>query len=135
LKRNVDALIAFFDSRQNAPHEIGRENNDCAGYALAAVEAQTGVKVAPNLKWSTTRGIAGLIKRYGSLEAAFDAHFDRIAPAQAMRGDIGGVPDEQFGIHPMIVEGMTLVGPGDQGNRRLKRAAMTVAWSAIPKAS
>jgi hypothetical protein len=34
-----------------------------------------------------------------------------------MRGDIGGVLTPQFGIHPMIVEGLTLVGPGDRGNR------------------
>jgi hypothetical protein len=34
-----------------------------------------------------------VIKRFGSLEAAFDAHFERIPPAQAMRGDIAGVPD------------------------------------------
>lgn len=134
MKRDIEALIAFIGSRQNVPHEIGRENNDCVGYVLAAAEAQTGQKPAPKLKWSSTKGIAALIKRFGSLEAAFDAHFDRIAPARAMRGDIGGVADEQFGIHPMIVEGMTLVGPGDRGNKRVKRAAMIAAWSAIPKA-
>jgi hypothetical protein len=29
----------------------------------------------------------------------------------------------------MIVEGETLVGPSEKGNRRLKRRAMTMAWS------
>jgi hypothetical protein len=46
-----------------------------------------------------------------------------------MRGDIAGVPDADLGIHPMIVEGDMLVGPGDKGLRRLPRRAMTIAWS------
>jgi hypothetical protein len=129
MARDILALIAFVDSRQRTPHAIGREANDCVGFCLAAVEAQTGVKVAPTIRWSTAKGIAALLKRYGSLEAAFDAHFKRIPPAFANRGDIAGVPDEQFGIHPMIVEGATLVGPAENGSRRMKRSAMTAAWS------
>jgi hypothetical protein len=49
---------------------------------LAAVEAQTGIAVAPELTWSTKREALRVIKRFGSLEAAFDAHFERIAPAR-----------------------------------------------------
>lgn len=130
MKRNVAALIDFLDSRHGKPHQLGRERNDCAAFCLDAVEAQTGVRVAPKLKWVTLRGVVAIIKRYGSLEAAFDAHFERIEPALAKRGDIGAVPDKDFGIHPMIVEGPTLVGPGDKGNRRVKRSAMVTAWSA-----
>jgi hypothetical protein len=134
LARDFAALHAFIDSRHQAPHAIGRSANDCVAFMLGEVEAQTGKRVAARLKWSSLADAAKIIKRYGSLEKALDAHFERIPPAHAMRGDIGGVPDEDFGIHPMIVEGLDLVGPGDDGNRRMKRAAMTCAWSAaIPK--
>jgi hypothetical protein len=131
LTRDIPALIAFVESRHAIPHAWGRENNDCAGYALAAVEAETGVRVARALKWRDRASALRVIARFGSLEAAFDAHFERVAPALAKRGDIAGIPDEEFGIHPMIVEGTTLVGPGEQGNRRQPRAAMTLAWSAV----
>lgn len=131
MTRDLAALIAFLDSRHAVPHAWGRRANDCAGFALAAVEAQTGVDPAPGVTWSSRAGALRIIRRFGSLEAAFDAHFERIAPAMAMRGDIAAVPDEQFGIHPMIVEGVQLVAPGDFGNRRAPRSAMVCAWSAL----
>jgi hypothetical protein len=129
--RDVAALVAFIESRHHKPHAIGCQANECIAFMLGAVEAQTGKKVAARLKWGSLPEAARIIKRYGSLERAIDAFFERIPPAHAMRGDIGGVPDEGFGIHPMIVEGLDLVGPGDDGNRRVKRSAMTVAWSAV----
>jgi hypothetical protein len=131
IARDVDALIAFLDSRHRRRHRYGRRANDCVGFALAAVEAQTGVVVAPQLTWSTRAEARRVLAPFGSVEAAFDAFFERIAPGQAMRGDIAGVPYPDFGIHPMIVEGVTLVGPGEHGNHRLKREAMTCAWSAV----
>ena len=127
--RDISALIEFIDGRHCMRHEIGREANDCVSFALGAVEAQTGKRVAPKLKWKTLAGAARIIARYGSLESAFDAHFKRVPPSLAKRGDIAGVPDDDFGIHPMIVEGGTLVGPGENGNKRIPRRAMTVAWS------
>lgn len=130
-KWDVTALHAFVDSRQAVPHAWGREANDCVGFALASVEALTGARIAPEVTWSDRDEALRTIARFGSIEAAFDAHFERVAPALAMRGDIGGVIDAEFGIHPMIVEGSTLVGPGDAGNRRLSRKAMTIAWSAV----
>jgi hypothetical protein len=133
VKRNFSALVAFINSRQNTPHEWGRKANDCAGFALDAVKAMTGKGRAASLKWSSRAAGLRVIKRFGSLEAAFDHYFVRIPPSLAHRGDIGGVPDETFGIHPMIVEGTKLVGPGDNGNRRQPRAAMTVAWSATER--
>ena len=129
--RDVAALHAFIDGRRAVPHAWGREANDCVGFVLAAVEAQTGIVVAPEATWADRAEALATIARYGSLEAAFDAHFERVPPALAMRGDIAGVADEAFGLHPMIVEGATLVGPGERGNRRVPRKAMTAAWSAI----
>lgn len=127
--RDIPALLAFINGRQNTPHEVGREANDCVSFALGAVEAQTGKKVARQLKWKSMVAAGRIIARYGSLENAFDAFFERVPPSLAKRGDIGGVRDDDFGIHPMIVEGEKLVGPGDKGNKRLPRRAMVVAWS------
>jgi hypothetical protein len=70
------------------------------------------------------------LKKLGGVEKAFDRHFDRVPIAFAKRGDIAGVQDEELGIHPMIVEGDRLVAPGEKGNRRLPRSAMTIAWDA-----
>lgn len=128
--RDALALTRFIDSRHSAPHEWGREANDCCSFPLAAVEAQTGVRVAPKLKWKDRRSALRVIRRFGSIEAAFDAYFERVAPAFAKRGDIAGVPDETFGIHTMLIEGDMLVTPGDHGNRRCKRSAMICAWDA-----
>lgn len=129
-RRDLAALHAFIDGRQVLPHAWGRDANDCVGFVLAAVEAMTGIRVAPTAKWTDRDGALRKIARYGSIEKRLDRHFKRIPPALAMRGDIAGVADAEFGIHPMIVEGTTLVGPGERGNRRLPRAAMMVAWSA-----
>lgn len=131
MTRNIAALLAFIDARQNRPHAWGNDANDCVAFALGAVEAQTGERRAAQLQWKTRADAVRVIRRFGSLEAAFDAHFQRISPAMALRGDIAGVPDGAFGIHPMIVEGELLVSPGDKGNRRAPRRAMTCAWSAV----
>lgn len=129
MKRDLTALIAFIDSRQNRPHEFGRDANDCVSFVLGAVEAQTGTDPVPKPKWKSPATALRALRKYGSLEAAFDAHFRRIPVAMARRGDIAGIPDDDFGISPAIVEGDTIVAPGPKGNRRLKRRTATVAWS------
>lgn len=130
MDRNVKALLAFIDERQNRPHEWGRENgNDCVSFVLGAVKAQTGHDRATSFRWTDEKSGLKALKKAGGIEKAFDRWFTRIPPAQAMRGDVAGVPDERFGIHPMIVEGEMLVGPGDKGNKRLRRREMTAAWS------
>lgn len=129
MDRDIKALIAFIDSRQNTPHEWGRKKNDCVSFPLQAVKVQTGKNRATALKWNDEKSGLKAIRKAGGIEAGFDRYFQRIPPAQAMRGDIAGVPDERFGIHPMIVEGEMLVGPALKGNKRLPRKAMTMAWS------
>lgn len=126
----MGALVRFVDSRQSAPHAWGRAANDCVAFVLDAVEAQTGRSRASRLSWSTPADALRVIRRFGTLQAAFDHYFQRVPPALAMRGDIGGVPDEAFGIHPMILEGDLLVAPGEKGNKRVPRRAMIMAWSA-----
>lgn len=135
MERDIKALIAFIDSRQNTPHEWGRDKNDCVSFPLQAVKAQTGKNRATALKWTDEKSGLKAIRKAGGIEAGFDRYFQRISPAQAMRGDIAGVPDERFGIHPMIVEGEMLVGPSLRGNKRLPRKVMTMAWSATLKKS
>ncbi|MES3152949.1 hypothetical protein O6Y00_11155 [Sphingomonas faeni] len=71
------------------------------------------------------------LRRLGGMEAAVSARLTAIAPALAQRGDIAGVPDDMLGLRLMVVEGETLVGPGDNGNCRQKRNAMTHAWSGL----
>jgi hypothetical protein len=134
MSRNFGALVAFIDARHGTPHRWGRDANDCVAFVLGAVEAQTGIPPAADLDWSNRAEGLRLIKRLGGLEAAFDARFVRISPGLAQRGDIAGVAIGDFGVHPMIVDGTTLIGPGDKGNKRLPRAAMVMAWSAEPQA-
>lgn len=129
-ERDIEALLAFIESRHFVPHAWGRDANDCAGFALAAAEAQTGEKRAQRIRWNNRAEALRVISRFGGLEAAFDRYFQRIEPIQAMRGDIAGVPADAFGIHPMVVEGALLVSPGEDGNRRAPRSAMVCAWSA-----
>jgi hypothetical protein len=127
--RNLEALLAFIAGRAATPHSWGREGNDCVSFAAGAVEAQTGKNPLGRLRWRSPRGALRVVTRLGGMAAALDARFDRVAPGAAMRGDIAGVADPVFGIHPMIVEGDTLVAPGDRGLVRLPRAAMIAAWS------
>jgi hypothetical protein len=42
MQRDINALIAFIESRHDTPHEWGRDKNDCVGFVLDAVKAQTG---------------------------------------------------------------------------------------------
>lgn len=148
IPRDIEALIAFVDSRQDVPHKWGRAANDCVGYALDAIEAQTGVRIAPELNWTSQASALRVLRVFGSLEAAFDAHFERVAPAFAHRGDIAFAPAQPvrgqplaiaegpFAYHPAVIEGSFLVGPGERGNRRLPRSVMTIAWSIVrPKAT
>ena len=143
-RRDYAALVAFIGSRHAVPRAWGRHANDCAGFALDAVKAQVGVDRAAELDWSNRAEGLKVIRRFGPLlpdpsdptavggmEAAFDHYFERVPVALAQRGDIAGVPDATFGVHPMIIEGLHLVGPGETGNRRQPRKAMTIAWSAV----
>lgn len=127
--RDHDALLAFIAGRTNTPHDW--RTNDCARYAAGAVEAQTGRRPLHGLgRWGTFAGACRVLAKLGGMEAATSSRLKPISPAMASRGDIAGVPDEALGLRLMVVEGETLVGPGETGNQRVKRSAMTHAWSA-----
>lgn len=128
MSRDIEALIAFIDSRQNTPHEWGSDKNDCVSFCLGAIEAQTG-ELLTKRKWKSHATGIRTLHRMGGMQAAWDKYLTRIPPSLAKRGDVAGIPDPDLGISPAIVEGETLVAPGPKGNRRLKRRLATVAWS------
>ena len=131
--RDLDALFVLLEERARRPFAWGRGRNDCAGFVLAAIAAQTGRDILPTVTWTTRRGAARVLRRLGGLEAAFDARLTPIAPAFARRGDVAAIVDERLGISVMIVEGTVLVGPGTRGLTRLPRSAMIRAWSVEPR--
>src|SRR3546814_1602011 len=125
--RDIEALILLIEDR--AALSFGwRGKRDCAGFAAAAIEAQTGVDVLAGLSWSTRGGALAVLDAEGGMETAMDRRMARVAPALAMRGDIAGVPDPLTGLRLMVVEGAMLVGPGAAGLERQPRCAMTIAW-------
>ncbi len=128
--RDLDALLEEIARRDPLPFDWG--GNDCARYAGACVAAQAGADPLAGLVWVDEASARALLTTLGGLEAAVDARLRRIAPAFAMRGDIAGIADTDLGVTLMVVEGQTLVGPGDRRARRMPRGAMIAAWSALP---
>ena len=104
---------------------------DCVSFALGGVKAQTGVDLLADIpRWRSQRQAARVVDTVGGLAEALDLRMDRVPTALAKRGDVAGIPDATFGVRLMLVEGRTLVGPGDSGLVRLDRSAMTIAWDA-----
>lgn len=131
--RNMAALYRLLQERATMPFAWGNDANDCVSFAAAAVCAQTGRKIKfGGHSWTTALGACRVLDQIGGLAAAVSAELVEIGPAFAMRGDIAGVPTRPGGndILLMIVEGDTLVAPGESGLMRMPRSAMTMAWSA-----
>lgn len=128
--RNIAALIELLDARIDVPF-AWRGKRDCAHFADAAIEAQSGVSVIGDLAWNSRREAKAVIDAEGGFEAAMDRRLHRVPCALALRGDIAGVPDRLFGVRLMVIEGGTLVAPGSRGLERQPRAAMTIAWDVM----
>lgn len=128
--RDIAALIALLDERIAVPF-AWRGKRDCAHFADAAIAAQAGVSIIGDLAWNSRREARAVIDAEGGLEAAMDRRLTRVPPALAQRGDIAAVPDRLFGIRLMVVEGVTLVGPGATGLERQPRGDMTAAWNTM----
>jgi hypothetical protein len=104
---------------------------DCALFAAGAVEAQTGVDPAAAYRgqYSTATGSVRVLRRLGAgtLEATFDAAFEREPVGYARRGDLVMVD----GIAGVCLGGVALfVGDvdGAPGWVRHDRAAWSAAW-------
>lgn len=128
MQRDIQALVRYLADRAQMPHEWGRGANDCMSFAAGAVIAQTGKDPTRGLKWKSQATALSLLKKLGGVEKVLDARFERVPPAQAMRGDIGVAPDADLGSHPFVVDGKFLVAPGSKGLKRAPRSAMTAAW-------
>jgi hypothetical protein len=134
VSRDTAALIACIEAHSARPFSW-RRGRDCVSFAAACVEAQTGAEPLADLpSWRSRREALAVVDQVGGLSRALDQRLQPIAPAMAQRGDIAGVeasgPDRPFGIRLMVIEGGTLVGPGQRGLERLPRSVMTMAWSA-----
>ncbi len=127
--RDYRALADLIADNERTPFVWG--GWDCATFAGAAIKAQTGDDALGRFagKWSTEAGAARVLIKAGGMEAAVSTVLTPIAPSMAQRGDVAGVETLQ-GLLLMVVEGSTLVGPGDAGLVREPRVAMTKAWSA-----
>ena len=126
--RDLSSLAAYIAAREAAPFAWG--SNDCVTFAAGAVLALTGRDPLADLPpWNSERAALIGLKRRGGLIAAVSSVLAEIAVAHAHRGDIGAVmgPDGPF---LMVIEGMTLVGPGIDGLFRHRRDALIYVWSA-----
>lgn len=128
--RDQAALIAFLDERATRAHDWN--GNCCVRFMLAAVEAQFGEAPEMVVDWTDQRTARRAIAKVGGIEAETDRLFESIEPSHAQFGDIGGVDDPGEGFMLTIVEGATLVAPGERGLARRPRSFMVRAWRAGP---
>ncbi len=111
------------------PFAWGRRGNDCVSFTAGAVLALTGEDPLMNLDWRSAAQAARLLKRWGGMEAAVSSRLQSIPLAHAHRGDVAAVAHAEHGLMLMVVEGATLVGPGESGLCRAPRERMLRAWS------
>lgn len=131
MNRDLIALVHYIENRIAQPYAYGA--NDCASFVLGAVEAQFAKPPPLAVTWKTETGAKRVIARLGGFEAAVDGLFRSIEHGQAAFGDIAGVIDPDRGFLVMLVEGQTLVAPGEHGLYRIPRNRMIRAWSSEPR--
>lgn len=129
MNRDYGALIAFLASRRAMPFEWGSAANDCVSFCGQAIEAMAGRNPFGDLHWGDEDEAYRVINSVDGLGTGVSARLPEIAPAMAQRGDVGGVMLNNH-LFLAIVEGLTLIGPGPRGTRRLPRKMMERAWSA-----
>lgn len=126
--RNFESWAAYIADRQAMPFAWG--THDCVIFAAGAIHALTGNDpLAGIVAWDSERSALQRLAEFGGLVPAVSSVLRPIAPAHAHRGDIAAV-DGPGGQFLMVVEGMTLVGPGQAGLDRLPREHMVLAWCA-----
>lgn len=127
--RDFEALDRFLAERARMPFAWGSAANDCISFYAAAARAMADHDPIEGLKWSSEIGAARVIRRLGGLAAAVSSRMTPVAPAFAMRGDAAAVEHPEHGLSLMLVEGETLVAPGERGLERHPRSAMIFAWT------
>jgi hypothetical protein len=122
-------LQAYLRSVRGMAHAYG--SHDCALHASSVVDALTGADPAAAVRghYTTARGSMRVLRRHfgGSLEAALDARFERIAPGFAQRGDLV-LHEGSIGV--CIGADALFVGEdaGAPGLVRVPRRDWTQAW-------
>lgn len=106
LQRRVAATQATFDRFQGKPFKFGR--NDCAQMVAWHLRRMgRPVKAGKAGTYHSALGAAKALKRLGhdNLASLMDAHFERIAWAAALPGDIILMPavDDQEGIGALAI--------------------------------
>jgi len=131
MQRDYQALDRFIAERRVMPFAWGRAANDCVSFAAGAAIAQTGTDPLKGLRWASRAGALKLLTRLGGLDVAISSRLAEVAPAQAHRGDIAGVPSADLpgDVRLMVIVGELLVGPGEHGTEFAPRSAMLRAWS------
>ena len=131
MQRDYEAFDRFLAERRRMPFAWGRAGNDCVSFAAGAAIAQTGEDPLKGLRWASRAGAFRLLTRLGGLDVAISSRLPEVAPAQAHRGDIAGVPSEDMpgDVRLMVIVGELLVGPGAHGADFQSRSAMLRAWS------
>ena len=128
--RNYDAWLAFLASQRTAPFSWTAPNH-CVSFAAASSKALTGKDLLAGFEasFSDEAAARAYLEGLGGIEAVVDKLLTPLPLAHAHRGDIALVVDEAGMTALAVIEGMTLVGPGQAGLRRLPRAMATKAWS------
>lgn len=126
--RDYDAWRAWLDQMQEQPFAWG--SNDCVTFAAGAVRALTGMDPLRGIgAWKSEVGALRALKRRGGLVAAVSSVLTPVPASMAQRGDIGAVEGPR-GPLLVVIEGLTLAGPGIDGIERIGCDRLTQAWSA-----
>jgi hypothetical protein len=133
--RDHDALIRFLQDRASFAFGFDwREprTQDCFRLVMEGAQAQTGEDRWADVRgrWTSERGAARAILKFGpTLADVLDKRFARVAPALAMRGDIGAITGPK-GLTLGIIEGHSVAYCAERGGlERRPRTELELAWS------
>ncbi|USD68141.1 hypothetical protein [Vibrio sp. SCSIO 43136] len=129
-KDNWQHLLAdVLASAQLRPFAWGE--NDCCLFASDCAMAITGIDPAANYRDRYTTEIGAkrvLHKEHGSIEAAFDACFDRVEPNFAKRGDLV-LFEGALGKTVGVIWASQIWTVGESGVGAVRDRVPYVAWS------
>lgn len=122
------AFVAFLKERTQMPFAWG--TNDCCTFAADCAQAMTGDDPMADLRgYDSEIGAGRVLVKCGveSFEALVDAIFEEMPIGMARRGDLAlAMQGNEAGL--MVVEGDWLVGPSEDGLKRVPRERMVRSW-------
>lgn len=121
----LDALIY---SRLHAPFAWGV--NDCAIFAADAIEACTGIDVAPDLRGHlTARQAVRVLHRYDGVAGIAASRLSSLISVPSARpGDVVAVPIGRRLALGVMHDGDMVLGPSHAGLAAVPRAQALLAW-------